>query len=76
MCLVVRKLPISPSVFKMDVVSASHGASSKHDAEMRCFLPEQSPTSKQSFLWMKKHNLWPDLRPTMRDLGAVPGEDI
>ena len=45
---------------KIDVVSASHGASSKHDAEIRCFLPEQSPTSKQSVYWMKKHNLWPD----------------
>ena len=60
MCeLMVRKLPFTKCL-KIDVVSASHGTSSKHDAGIRCFLPKQSPTSKQSVCWMKKHNLWPD----------------
>ena len=57
--LVVRKLRFTKCL-KIDVFSSSHGASSKHDAGMRCFHPKQSPTSKQSVSWMKKHNLWPD----------------
>ena len=45
--LVVRKLRFT-KCFKFDVFSASHGASSKHDAGIRCFLSKQSPTSKPS----------------------------
>ena len=37
--LVVRKLRFTKCFFK-DVVSASHGASSKHDAGIRCFSPK------------------------------------
>ena len=73
--LMVRKLSFV-RCFYTDFVSASHGASSKHDAGTRCFLPKQSPTSKQSVYWMKKHNLWPDKLPTTRVLDTVHGEDF
>ena len=57
--LMVRKLSLTKCLH-INFVSASHGASSEHDAGIRCFLQKQSPTNKQPVSWMKKHNLWPD----------------
>ena len=71
----VRKLSFV-RCFYTDFVSASHGASSKRGAGTRCFLPKQSSTSKQSVYWIKKHNLWPNGRPTTRVLDTVHGEDF
>ena len=47
---------------KIDVVSASHGASSKHDAGDTLLSPRTiNPQQANSrVIWMKKHNLWPD----------------